>query len=65
MACLQRGRWGVDRLTYDESQLTLGVLVAAGHHGSHCVINHRYKVQVKLLEAAINSFPNVNSIQML
>lgn len=47
----KRGRLWVDRLTHNESHLTLGVFVTAGHHGSHCVINHCHKVQVKFLKA--------------
>lgn len=38
-----------DGRTYNKSNLTFGVLVTTGHHGSHCVIYYCHKVQVKLL----------------
>lgn len=36
-------------LTYDESNFTGGLLIGAGHHGAHRVVDHGYHIQVKLL----------------
>lgn len=45
---------GGDRLTHNESHLASGVLITTGHHGSHCVVHHSHKVQIKFLRVATN-----------
>ncbi len=42
------------RLTDDEADLTVMVIVSAGHHGAHRVIDHSHNVNVKVLRR--NSF---------
>lgn len=37
-------------LTHDEAHFTEVVVVAAGHHGSHRVIDHSHDVGVKVLQ---------------
>lgn len=37
-------------LTYNEANLTVMIVVATGHHGSYCVIDHSDNVDVKILQ---------------
>lgn len=35
--------------TYDEANLTGGLLISTGHHGAHRVVDHSHHIQVEFL----------------
>lgn len=35
--------------TYNESNLTGGLLISAGHHGAHRVVDYSHHIQIKFL----------------
>lgn len=47
MGCAKDGARGAP--TNDQADFTLLVIVAAGHHGPHCVIHHSHNVGVIVL----------------
>lgn len=49
LASGSRGTKEQDSLTNDKADLTMGVLIATGHHGSHCVIDNGNNIQLHRL----------------
>lgn len=47
---LRTGCAALTALTHDEAYFTEVVIIAAGHHGSHRVIDHSHDVSVKVLQ---------------
>lgn len=37
-------------LTHNQANFTVMIIVATGHHGSHCVIDYSHNVKVKVLQ---------------